>query len=170
MARGKMHYRDPFSRDMSLCGNYPPTTNLTGTQRNVTCIKCRKSLGLAVAPPTPKAPKPAPTFDFEVTDDVKKALKHVGKTMGAWAERTNQCNTYDQAITYLNTKMPEGVAVPGRFSQWNIRLENPDGEAMTIKVTAASGNAALRWVKENAFRVYNTNLDKIKVSLVGEAE
>ena len=166
MARNKLHYRAMEGSEYSLCSMYLPA--FTRTKSRVTCTRCRKHLGLPVET-KPKVPKPAPTFDFEVTDDVRKALKYVGKTMGVWAERTGQCDTYDTGIAYLNTKMPEGVKVPGRYADWKIKIENKDGESIHTVLNAVNGKAALdslRWAISRA----GGGLEKTTITLIGEVE
>lgn len=163
-----MHYRGRGT-EYAACGAWRPNVYTTRQSPDeVACIRCRKVLGFPVEPKPKKVPAPL-TFDFEITEDVKKALRYVGKTMGAWAERTNQCNVYDQGIAHLNTKLPEGVKVPGRYSDWKIKIENSEGESLTTVINAVSAKQAMDSVKW-AIQRTGSGLEKAKITVVGEVE
>lgn len=132
MARNKTHYRSSPNSEYSFCQMHMP--GWSRSREATTCSRCRKHLGLPELPKAEPKPKPVPTFDFEVTDDVKKALKFVGKTMGAWA----------------------------------VKVENKNGESMSLAVEAATGKQAVDILKGSTR--YGSAFQDLKFSLIGEAE
>ena len=147
MSKMKIHYNNSY--DGASCGSYVPDRFITKNVNRVTCSLCRRngiylSNGGTRATPKPKVVKPKPEPAFEVTEEVKNALRVIGKISAVYAVRANVCGDYDRFIDYLNKQMPEGVVIPGRYNTYVVKVAKKDStEFFTIEKMAVNKTTAL---------------------------
>lgn len=165
----KVHLANPDDEEMGVCGTYGDEEedfdNITDVAAHVTCAHCLKHI--AKQNGEVSAPE---KITFEVTEDLQKALKLIGRVGARWADRTNQCRTYDEAIAHINSKLPNGARIPSRLTTWLVEVSNETG-AITVKMTAKSAADAVTMVTNQA-RYFFSELDKSKhsVKVVGQVD
>lgn len=170
MRAKKIHFASEDDVYMGVCRVYGDENedydNITDRQGSVTCGHCLK--WLAKQDGEVKVLKE--TLVFEVTDDLRVALKFIGKIGASWADRTNQCRTYDEAIKHINSKLPEGAFIPSRLTTWILEVGNKNG-SIKVNYIAKTKEEAIQAIKNQA--VYfsnNIGAEALAVTCVGKVE
>ena len=160
----KMHYRvlwhswrgDPIIGPS--CG--AESIRTTDDRRAVTCQNCRYTvqfIAQAGVPENAPAVAPEERLSFEVTDDVKVALKVINKIATRYANRANLCSQYDQFVEAVNRQLPEGAHLAGRFQHFKITAVK-DGHVLETEVQANSigeaRNNSAHWLASPFLRGY----------------
>lgn len=93
----------------------------TQTPNHVDCYNCQYTHAFVnrVHLTTSEVPNPA----FEVTDEVKAAMKAINKIATRYAERASLCSQYDQFVEAVNRQLPEGAKLAGRYTHFKVTIE-----------------------------------------------
>jgi hypothetical protein len=134
----------------------------------VDCTSCTGTLDYRLAGGT-STPRAISTLDLEVNEEVQKVLREIGREGARYAERTNLCNDYDRFVNHMNSKMPEGLRLPGRLNQWKVKIENATG-SLEVEVQASSGNNARDIVRSQIGHYSGQIGNGLRITAVAEVE
>lgn len=151
----KIHIPDNSSGSRwSACGN--STRNLTSVASEVTCLSCQSTAAFSAAQYVEQSARrrgeqvvntygtPAAgdgPAAFEVTDEVKAALKAMNAIATRYAQRQNLCSQYDDFVRYVNRMLPEGAKLAGRFKHFKVTLAKRDQSFVTEIESESEANA-----------------------------